>query len=340
MSEDSDAALATLMLPFDSGELDLAGSVLFMGAREGVGLPDAAKSWTCVQGFKPFAEALLRQGIASRPDMPEASFGRVLLLLPRQREQSRAWLARAVATRDESGVVVAAAANNAGARSAQADLEKLVGPVQSLSKHRCRVFWTRPGAAILDRGLMEQWLKLDAPRDILDGRFRSRPGVFAWDRIDAASALLAGHLPADLAGDAADLGAGYGFLSVELLQRCPGITALDLFEADAQALALAGENLSAARVPVRLHWHDVTQGLDAGFDVIVSNPPFHQGRADMPELGRAFIAAAAAALRPGGRFWLVANRHLPYEEALAQGFARVRQVVVQDGFKVIEAVKA
>src|SRR3546814_1432619 len=43
--------------------------------------------------------------------------------------------------------------------------------------------------------------------------------------------VAAEHLPADLHGHAADLGAGGGYLSVELLQRCPGITALDLFEA-------------------------------------------------------------------------------------------------------------
>jgi 16S rRNA (guanine1207-N2)-methyltransferase len=92
-------------------------------------------------------------------------------------------------------------------------------------------------------------------------------------------------------------------------------------------------------VPVGFHWHDVTTGLPQAYDVIVSNPPFHQGRADEPWLGLAFIAAAAAALRPGGSLWLVANRHLPYEAALSSGFAHVRTVREDAGFKVIEAVK-
>ena len=90
-------------------------------------------------------------------------------------------------------------------------------------------------------------------------------------------------------------------------------------------------------VPFSLHWHDVADGLPQRYDAIVSNPPFHQGRADLPELGRAFIRSAADALRPPGRFWLVANRHLPYEATLAERFASVRTVVAQDGFKVIEA---
>jgi 16S rRNA (guanine1207-N2)-methyltransferase len=75
--------------------------------------------------------------------------------------------------------------------------------------------------------------------------------------------------------------------------------------------------------------------------VIVSNPPFHaQDRADRPELGQRFIAAAAHALAPRGRLWLVANRHLPYEESLGTHFATVRTVAQAEGFKVVEAVRS
>ena len=85
-------------------------------------------------------------------------------------------------------------------------------------------------------------------------------------------------------------------------------------------------------------WHDVTEGLPRTYDAIVSNPPFHRGREARSDLGQAFIAAASAALRPGGRFWLVANRHLPYEAALRAGFAGVRTVADEAGYKVLEAI--
>ena len=136
---------------------------------------------------------------------------------------------------------------------------------------------------------------------------------------------------------------GYGYLSTQLLARCPAVSSIDLFEAEARALEPAQQNLARAQqdstreLTWTVHWHDVTQGLPRRYDAIVSNPPFHQGRADLPELGRAFIDAAANALLPHGRFWLVANRHLPYEATLAARFNEVRTVVTQDGFKVIEA---
>ncbi|HRN59764.1 MAG TPA: class I SAM-dependent methyltransferase, partial [Chiayiivirga sp.] len=172
--------------------------------------------------------------------------------------------------------------------------------------------------------------------------FWTRPGLFAWDRVDAASALLAEHLPVGLAGRVADAGAGWGYLSTALLRRCPGIAALDLFEADARALEPARRNLEDALagrtdVAIRAHWHDVTAGLPGPFDAVVMNPPFHVGRADDPALGRAFIASAAAALAPGGALWLVANRHLPYEAELEARFGTVRRIAERDGFKVIHA---
>src|SRR5690606_6412454 len=214
-----------------------------------------------------------------------------------------------------------------GARSGQADFEALLGSDTVQSKYKCRVFWAKVDQA--DAALAAAWRGLDAARPILGGPRISRPGVFAWDRVDRASALLARHLPATLAGHGADLGAGWGYLSHEVLSRCAGVTALDVIEAERRALDCARINLTAhaADTALDFQWHDVTTGLPRRYDFIVSNPPFHALRGDArPDIGRAFIAAAADALRPGGTLWLVANRHLAYEEALGAGFVQMRMV--------------
>ncbi len=342
----SDDALDTLFQPFADRLLAWpdAGGALFLRARDGVGLRQAPRpGLVCEQDFKPAADALERGGlpVVALEALPAAQrFPLVLVLPPRQREEARALFAQALARTAPGGRVVACMRNDEGARSGEDDLGRLAGKVASLSKRKCRVFWTAPLDGPADPALAASWAGLDAPRRILDGRFLSRPGVFAWDRIDPASALLAAHLPADLAGRAADLGAGYGYLSAELLARCPRVTALDLYEAQARALALARSNLEAATVPLEFCWHDVAVGLPRRYDLIVSNPPFHaQGREERPDIGRRFIAVAAAALDRGGRLWLVANRHLPYEQALEEHFAQVRTVAQDGGFKVVEATQ-
>ncbi|EIL94266.1 class I SAM-dependent methyltransferase [Rhodanobacter spathiphylli] len=341
-----DAALAALFVPFESGELSLPadGRVLFLRARAGVRLREMAQpGWLFEQGFLPFADELARNGLRVGEPAADEKFSLVLLLPPRQRDEARALFARALQHVAAGGVLLAAMPNAEGAKSGEADLAKLAGPVQHQSKHKCRVFWSTLSADTVDRAVLAEWLALDAPREIMDG-YISRPGLFAWDRIDRASALLAAHLPADLRGSVADLGGGYGYLSTQVIARCPRVQAIDLYEAEARALEPARLNLTRAKreagreLAVAVYWHDVTRGLAQRYDAIVSNPPFHQGRADLPELGRAFIVSAAEALQPDGRLLLVANRHLPYEAVLASRFHEVRTLVVQEGFKVIEAV--
>lgn len=335
-----------------------AGEVLFMRARAGAALRALSvqqrQQLLCEQTFKPDADALAADGLRMTADA-SGVFPLVMLLPPRSRDEARALLASAMRRTAPGGTLLCCQANNAGARSGEADLERLerlaplAGAVRSLSKQKCRVYWTQPDPAGCDAGLLAEWAALDAPRHIADGRFLSRPGLFAWTHIDAASALLARCLPTDLAGRGADLGAGFGYLASEVALRCPAVTALDLYEAEARGLALARQNLAAhgervqrvSSIAFDFFWHDVTAGLVPGrrYDFIVSNPPFHRSRADAPEIGQAFLAAAAAGLRAGGRFWLVANRHLPYEATLRRHFRQVREVCCEQGYKVIEAVK-
>ena len=340
-----DAALAALFVPFESAELRLPadGRALFLRARAGVRLREMAQpGWLCEQSFMPFADELGRNGLRVGEPAAYEVFPLVLVLPPRQRDEARALFARALRHTAPGGTVLASMPNTEGAKSGEADLAKLTGAAQHLSKHKCRVFWSTPNAAGADQALLAEWLAFDAPRAIVDG-YVSRPGLFAWDRIDRASALLAAHLPDDLQGRVADLGAGYGYLASQVIARCPRVSAIDLYEAEARALEPARVNLARAQrecgreLSVAVHWNDVTRGLPKRYDAIVSNPPFHQGRADLPELGRAFITSAADALQPDGRLWLVANRHLPYEAILTARFREVRSVVVQEGFKVIEA---
>jgi len=338
-SDSNDPVSDTLFLPFELGALPRPARALFLRARESVAARRHRDALSCEQTFKPDTDALVHAGFTLANNLER--FPLALVLLPRQRDEARALLARAASMLEPGGRIVAAAANNEGARSGESALEQLAGAVSSLSKHKCRVFWSAPLSA--PPALQSQWLELDAARPIAEGRFVSRPGVFAWDRIDPASHLLVANLPNTLAGHAADLGCGFGYLSAELLARCPRITDLHAYEAEQRALNLARTNLAPfeSRAKIEYHWHDVTRGLPHRYDVIVMNPPFHtQSRADRPDIGRRFIGVAAEALKPNGSLWLVANRHLPYEEQLGRNFEATRVVAQAHGFKIVHAVKS
>ncbi len=332
---------AALTLALDN-QPDLAaeGRVLFMRARPGVVLDRFQARLFCEQPYKPWASALEASGLRIVRGS-EGPFSMVLLLPERQRQAMHADMARAYDLLSPGGTLMMALPNDWGAKRTEKLLAGVAGNIDSLSKHRSRVFWARKeDGQPWDEDTLDQWRREGGLQRMMDGRFWSQPGLFSWNRIDDGSQLLVNHLPANISGRVADLGVGWGFISDHLLRNCHDIDSLDGYDADADAIEAARRNLGIIPTPVRprLHWHDVTTGLgEAKFDWVITNPPFHEGRAADPMLGVRFITAAAQALVPTGQLWLVANRHLPYEHVLGETFEEHRSVAESHGFKVLAA---
>src|SRR5688500_6570150 len=145
MADSGDAALETLWLPFASGALawPQAGGALFLRARDGWPLHQQPRpGLVCEQSFKPEADALQRSGFTLGDAADTTLFPLVLVLPPRQRDEARALMARAIARTAPGGRVLACIPNAEGAKSGEADLARLAGPLQVLTKNHCRVFWT------------------------------------------------------------------------------------------------------------------------------------------------------------------------------------------------------
>ncbi|SFG81717.1 16S rRNA (guanine1207-N2)-methyltransferase [Palleronia marisminoris] len=166
--------------------------------------------------------------------------------------------------------------------------------------------------------------------------FLTPPGGFSADGIDPGSRLLIDALP-PLKGRVADLGAGWGALSVAILGS-EAVTACDLVEADRPSLDCARRNVVDSRA--RFHWADATAWApEDSVDHVVTNPPFHKGRAGDPGIGRAFLTTAARILAPRGVLWMVANRHLPYESHLETLFGEVAELSGSSAFKLFRAAR-
>ena len=203
------------------------------------------------------------------------------------------------------------------------------GHEDSKAHHRM-VYITRPAQLI---GI-EAAIAAGGLQDLTGHGLWSQPGVFSWDRLDPGSALLLKTLPA-LSGKGMDLGCGIGLLANAVLTS-PKITNLILVDIDGRAMAAATLNVTDPRA--QLIWTDARQiAAAADQDFIVMNPPFHLSGAEDRRLGQAFIQAAARALRKGGTCWMVANRHLPYEETLKTVFTKVEVKAQAQGYKVFEA---
>jgi 16S rRNA (guanine1207-N2)-methyltransferase len=266
----------------------------------------------------------------------------VLVAIPKQVEESKYLIASALYALKTGGNLLLAAANDANGNRLEKWLKEIGLDGESLSKNKARSVWTTRPATLPP--LVQDWHMHGRIKTykIGDGlQFSTQPGLFGWDKIDLGSKVLADFLPPTLKGAGADFGAGTGYLSYRLLQQCPAVSTLFVAEADARALFCAKINLENVRNGRTLEfvWADLTKQADVPkLDFIVMNPPFHIGKKTDAALGQAFLDTAARALKKGGTLYLVANVHLPYEQILAEKFARVRTLVTEQGFKVIKAV--
>lgn len=335
-------ALDTLFLPLERGDVPVNGQSLFLGAAHHAAR-SLLKDCALWQPFKPWADSLGSEILADIPE--QGDYNLVLVNLPKQTEEAKAWLAHGLRLLTGGGVLLAAADNDAGGGRIEKWMKELGFSVQSLSKHKARAVWgVRPENP--NHGLMNDWISSGDVQsvDMGDGIvFQTRPGVFSWDRIDKGSSLLAHHLPADIKGAGADFGCGIGYLSYVLLRRIHAISDVHLIEADLRALSCALENLKSFshQVKIHPHWHDLAKPIPAlpPLDFVIMNPPFHQGSSHNIGIGQAFIVNAAHHLKKNGNLFMVANCHLPYEDHLKQYFSHVKLVVQKDGFKIIEAQK-
>lgn len=338
MSRDT---LKTLFHPFASATLPLPGSdqrYIFLGAEAGVAPPagfDA--SILPVQGSRPDFLKLQAAGQSPQPLAEGEDFDGALVLCGKHRGENENRIAEALKRVRTGGLIVVAGGKEDGVQPLRKRLTALGLAVEHLPKYHGVVLWFHAPedktAAIA---------KFAASEVIVEGRFRTLPGMFSHDRVDAGSELLASRLPEDFDGNAADLGAGWGYLSVMLAERSPRVSRIDLFEADYQALESARVNMRAncPTVTARFFWQDLAnEPIKEKYDLIIMNPPFHQGHAAEPSLGQAMIKAANQALRGGGMLMMVANRGLPYEAILAEGFRDHGETCRNARFKVLWAKK-
>lgn len=342
------------MLAFSGDEgPGVPARALFIGAQP----HPALNGWPDLTGWqplKPLADAWDRAGLVRADGLPEGEWPMVLVLPGKSRDEALLWLALAKDRLQAGGRIVAAMPNTAGASRFEKELAQAAGNISSIQKHKCRAFHATDAGTWNDETL-NAWRSLGGFREVAGTTYLTQAGVFSSDHIDPGSLLLAQHLPANLRGRVADLGAGWGYLSDVALERCPGIETIDLFEADSRALACAKRNLARHLPPenpisspdccdcdeprVRFHWHDVTTGLPETYDAILMNPPFHTRQDTDVDLGRAFLTNAAASLKRHGRLHLVANRQLPYEALLDSLRFAWRKVAEDRTYKVIVAEK-
>ncbi len=269
----------------------------------------------------------------------------VLVDIPKGRSVARAILWTAGQALRPGGRLYLAGPNARGAKSAIKDAAHLFGSAPVLAyRSACRIaLATRPESLALpaawdgERPWTPQLRGLR--HDGTHYMVMTMPGVFAWDRLDAGTALLLDHLAVEPGSEVLDIGCGYGIIGLVAARQGARVTLVD-DDLRAVRCALGSVRASDLAGCCTVLPGDVTHAV-AGrqFDLVLSNPPFHKDVDVDTSIAARIVRESAGVLRPGGRLRIVANRFLPYDRLLRDTFGAVHTVVETGRYRVLESVR-
>ena len=162
---------------------------------------------------------------------------------------------------------------------------------------------------------------------------RTLPGLFSPGRLDRGTAAMLQCVEFLPGQRVLDLGCGAGAVGILAAKKC-GAENVVLSDVDPDAVAVARENAEANGVAgVTVVQSDGFRQLDeAGFDLILSNPPYQSDFA----VAKHFIEKGFNRLKLGGRLLMVTKRRDWYRNKLVSVFGGVRIHEI-DGYYVFEA---
>lgn len=281
--------------------------------------------------------------------LPQADerFDAVAIMAPKGRALARMLLLAACQALALDGRIYVAGPKAGGIKSVLADAEQLLGPPLR-SEYGGGGRWAAfgrgedgplPEAFAVDGIRPNSYCRWEADVGDLVYQVATRPGVFSWRELDPASRLLLNSLELYHPASVADVGCGYGIIGLHLAKSHPRCQ-VTMVDVDTLACECARQTLGLNGVSnAKVHLGDSLEGLGQGYDVVVSNPPFHAAYDVTLQMTHHLIAEARVALVPGGLLALVANRFLPYDRAMQRAFGNVTTLAETSHFRVLQSTR-
>lgn len=269
-------------------------------------------------------------------------FDEIIYRISKEKLQAYHCINQALLSLTDNGRLILIGGKQDGIKSIAKNIEKTWQCSARAKKHGTAylVEVSRPDAQMLSAQKLDDG-NYSQLRQVEDNgiQFWSKPGVFGWEKVDEGSRMLVDALPTvckyiKSVDSIIDLGCGWGYLMM-----CTG------FLGDAKrvatdnnvtALLAAEKNFAQQSMTVQCVADDCAASIRERFDLILCNPPFHQGFSRGEGMTQKFLSAAARLSRRSTRAVFVVNQFIPLEQLAAEHFSQVRLLSWENGFKVFE----
>ncbi len=166
-----------------------------------------------------------------------------------------------------------------------------------------------------------------------DFEFETSASLFSPRQIDAGTMAMLSLVEFEQGWKVLDLGCGYGVVGITAA-RFTDPANIYMVDIEPEAVLLSGKNALRNKVEgVNIQRSDGFEGLnEAGFDCILSNPPYHTNFA----VAKKFIEKGFNRLKLGGKMYMVTKRKDWYKNKMISVFGGVRIHEI-NGYYVFEA---
>lgn len=215
-------------------------------------------------------------------------------------------------------------------------LKKYIGETTtSLAEKKARLVFARFEKTAVTSPY-PQIVKLDG----FDVSFSNNSNLFSRDKLDIGSRFFLNHIPKGNFKTILDLGCANGVIGIKAKMLNPDAK---IIFSDESAMAI-----ESAQTNYQLHfsdeasyvWTNCFEGQPKGtLDLVLCNPPFHQGTTIGDFIAQQMFLDAFDALKVGGLLRVIGNTHLGYQVKLKKLFGNATIIDTNQKFLICESYK-
>lgn len=293
------------------------------------------------------------KAIFDKADVEQATL--LVYYWPKVKEEALFQLTQLLSIISENTEILIVGENRVGVRSIENRFPEILTVQKIDTAKRCSLYYAKLNS-VPHFDIESYWKSYALPNGKMH---HALPGVFSRDHLDSGSRLLINSfLPegkkvpgyknpkhtlaflstTQLKADVLDLCCGAGVIPLSLSENFPNIN-WTLADSQAQSIESAKRNLNDIHLQAKIIASDIFSEVEGKFDMIISNPPFHDGKQTDYAITERLISAAPKHLRDFGALRIVANGFLPYEAFMQSAFGNVEVIAKTSQFTVYQSAK-